>query len=213
MKIRTGIVVGVNPEQQLGAQFRIRENGRTAWMVVLRCSCGDVRVVRIGNAINGSECVLCGVESLKQKRPHTQKHGMIGTKTYEAWASMKKRCTNRNHKAFKHYGGRGITFCERWSDFSMFLEDMGVAPDGLTLERKENSKGYSKDNCVWASVHEQRRNTRSTVKITFNGETMCMTDWAERLGISKHNLQRRMKTMSFEEAVSLPVKTYKQRGI
>lgn len=212
MKIRTGIVVGVNPKQvQLGVQFRAREGIRTAWLVVLKCSCGDVRIARIGSAIRGSGCILCGADSQKVKRPHTQKHGMIGTKTYYAWASMKERCTNHNHKAFKHYGGRGISFCERWSDFSLFFEDMGVAPDVMQLERKNNNEGYCKENCVWASVRDQRRNTRQTVKITFNGETLCMSDWAERLGIAKHNLQRRMQSMSFEEAISLPVTKYKER--
>lgn len=213
MKIRTHSVIGVNPDQiQMGVQFRIREGKRTAWMVVLKCSCGDVRVVRVGNAIRGSECVLCGIESNRGERPHTQKHGKIGTNAYYSWASMKQRCLNPKSKSFQNYGGRGITVCERWMSFLLFYEDMGDPPDGMQIERIKNNLGYSKDNCVWATIHEQRRNTRATVKITFCGETMCMSDWADRLGIAKHNLQRRMKTMSFEEAIKIPVKKYKTRN-
>lgn len=80
---------------------------------------------------------------------------------YHTWASMKKRCNNPNYHAYKNYGGRGIKVCEEWqSDFWQFVEDMGERPRGYTLEREDNDKGYSPDNCIWASRKAQIKNRR-----------------------------------------------------
>jgi hypothetical protein len=89
------------------------------------------------------------------------KHGMYGTKTYNTWHSMKKRCKNKSEASFKHYGERGITVCEKWLTFEGFYEDMGDRPDGMTLDRIDNNKGYFKDNCRWASKTTQSSNKRT----------------------------------------------------
>ena len=91
-----------------------------------------------------------------------ERHGLTKTPTYYAWVSMLQRCTNPNHRAWPSYGGRGITVCKRWlNSFSKFLADMGEKPEGLTLERIKNGKGYSPSNCRWATVSEQNANKRS----------------------------------------------------
>lgn len=79
---------------------------------------------------------------------------------YNRWASMIERCTSPTAANWKNYGGRGITVCARWMRFDMFLEDMGVPPKGLTLDRKDNNKGYSAENCRWATPKEQSANQR-----------------------------------------------------
>lgn len=83
------------------------------------------------------------------------------TPTYHTWNAMIQRCTNAKHPAYKNYGGRGVTVCKRWKGcFANFLEDMGERPEGLTLDRIDPEQGYSKENCMWASIHHQNSNQR-----------------------------------------------------
>lgn len=85
------------------------------------------------------------------------------SKTYIAWRSMKERCLNDQHPDYADYGGRGITICKRWLAFLNFLEDMGDAPVGTTLERKNVDGNYEPDNCIWASSATQARNRRNNI--------------------------------------------------
>ena len=82
--------------------------------------------------------------------------------TYQCFMDMKQRCQNHNHKYYSSYGGRGIDVCNQWQTFDHFIQDMGLKPDGLSLDRIDNDLGYSKENCRWATKAEQVRNTRRT---------------------------------------------------
>ena len=94
------------------------------------------------------------------------KHGKHGTPVYQVWNHMLQRCTNPKNPGFKHYGGRGITVCERWLQFANFYADMGDPPPGLMIEREDNDKGYSPDNCVWADRLTQNHNKGQPRKLT-----------------------------------------------
>ena len=105
---------------------------------------------------------------------------------------MKRRCQNPKTRNYHNYGGRGIAVCERWQLFENFYEDMGDPPKGMTLERVDNDKGYSPENCVWADHETQMRNTRKTRNITINGETKCVAEWAEKLGVNPNTIYGRL---------------------
>lgn len=121
---------------------------------------------------------------------------MFKTSEYKSWQAMKNRCNNPNFKNYDRYGGRGITYDPAWSDFSVFLKDMGEKPTPKhQLERKDNDKNYNKENCIWATREEQVRNrggARATRLYTYNGKTMCIKDWAAEVGISPASMQKRL---------------------
>jgi hypothetical protein len=118
--------------------------------------------------------------------------GRKRTTTYLAWRNMIQRCTNSNRPDFHCYGGRGISVCLRWLSFGAFLADMGERPEATSLDRRNNSLGYSPDNCRWATKHEQMQNTRATRLISHNGLTMGIAAWARKLGINKETVRSRI---------------------
>lgn len=136
-------------------------------------------------------------------------HGMTGTPTYRSWKDMRRRCYNKNRDDYKHYGGRGIKVCDRWRySFENFLTDMGIKPTGLTLERKNVNKGYSKENCKWATIKEQRRNTTLTTWLMVDGKRMNLQDAAEYLGIKHNTLWNRLKRSGWTPERAVKESTY-----
>ena len=120
-------------------------------------------------------------------------HRAGGTsRTYEAWRGMYKRCAPGSRWRVR-YADRGITVCKAWAAFTVFLADMGECPAGLTLDRRDNNKGYSKANCRWVTRQVQQQNMRSNSNITHAGRTYCMAEWARQVGISRELLHWRLK--------------------
>ena len=120
---------------------------------------------------------------------------------------MRSRRGTKSHVSFSRYGGKGIQVCARWSVFENFLEDMGVRPDGTTLDRKESSKDYEPGNCCWATPKHQARQNRKM--LAFNGETRSIVSWATYTGIPPHVLYDRLNKygMSVSDALTKPVRS------
>ena len=115
------------------------------------------------------------------------------TRTYYAWRSMRSRCFSKTNASYQHYGGRGISVCERWeNDYDAFFEDMGEAPDGMSLDRIDVDGNYTPENCRWATTYEQASNKRTNVVIEYNGKSMTQRQWADHLGLNAHTLWRRL---------------------
>ena len=119
-------------------------------------------------------------------------HGMRKHPLYKTWAEMRYRCNNPKKWQYKHYGARGVRVCERWESFPAFVEDMGERPPGYTLDRIDVNGNYEPSNCRWATQAEQMRNASSANLLTHNGETLCLTDWSIKTGISISGLRHRI---------------------
>lgn len=137
---------------------------------------------------------------------YTTTHGRTKTSTYNIWLSMRQRCINPNNQAYDRYGGRGIKVCDRWlHSFENFLADMGERPRGLTLERIDNDGDYGPGNCRWATYKEQGCNQRSNNRLTFQGETLTVAQWARKLGVRDQFLRVRLsRGWSVEETLGRP---------
>lgn len=133
-------------------------------------------------------------------------HGMSQSREYRIWFDMRRRCNEPKNKNYPHYGGRGIFVCAKWNDsFLAFFKDMGPA-NGLTLERRHNDGPYGPRNCFWATRKQQSRNRSYNHLLEFQGETMCISAWAERAGISRDTFKRRIYLgWSIERAITEPV--------
>lgn len=121
------------------------------------------------------------------------RHGGTGTRTYRIWAGMKSRCYCPSDTNYQKYGAKGLAVCARWHDYANFVEDMGEAPKGMTLDRLDNGAGYSPENCRWASPSTQAVNRRTTLLISFNGKRQCLKHWAKELGIPYLRTYKRLK--------------------
>lgn len=128
--------------------------------------CGKERQVQ--TCKTGRICKSCHNANISRSGSESNlfRHGGKGTTEYNIWVSMKQRCLNPRHHAYKDYGGRGITFCERWNDFKNFLADMGQRPPGKSLNRINNDGNYTPENCEWATFKQQAENRRPRQKLT-----------------------------------------------
>lgn len=114
--------------------------------------------------------------------------------TYHTWVNMKRRCVKEDFDSYPDYGGRGITYDERWEDFAAFLSDMGERPEGTTLDRIDPDGNYTKENCRWATAREQLLNRRNTVMVTFKGKTVPLRDACLETGVPYATAWRRLKS-------------------
>lgn len=129
------------------------------------------------------------------------------SRPFRIWADMRRRVDNKSRPAYKHYGGRGIGYDQRWSSFELFWEDMGSSYRAdLSLDRIDNNLGYSKDNCRWADRVTQNNNTRSNHKLTFRGKTLGISEWSRETGIKRSTIKERIRKYNWSVEKALTTK-------
>jgi len=156
----------------------------------MRCDCGNEKIVS-ANYVKCGKVKSCGC---LRKQGNGRKHGKRHHPLYSTWCNLKARCFNKNHPAYKNYGGRGITVCSEWvNSFEQFLKDVGEKPTKQsTLDRIDNNGNYSPENVRWADRVTQRRNSRATREVTIGNQTKLITDWCDIFAISIASVHRRL---------------------
>ena len=175
------------------------------------CDCGGTTVVG-GSVLTRGTTKSCGclrkdVMRDLGKSSRTHGHGKNGgSQTHRSWRNMVKRCTDPSDRAWKRYGGRGIKVCPSWANsFEAFLADLGAAPKGMTIERRDNDGDYAPENCFWASRKRQANNRSSNIRATINGETLTVAEWAARLHLRPGLVYTRLRRgWPIEQALTPP---------
>lgn len=181
--------------------------GRVVWACM--CECGSTVEV-VSHALTSGHTKSCGCWKDERNRGTQPKHGHArrGTKrtpTYKTWQAMMTRCYNPNVASFKDYGARGVTVCDGWHLFENFLAYMGERPEGMTLDRIDSDKGYTPDNCRWATKITQARNTRANYIVDFRGERMTQIEFAERIGMKQATVSWRLRNgWTPEQVATIP---------
>jgi hypothetical protein len=169
---------------------RSNANRQVIWKCL--CDCGNYAFIESVTLKRQKSCG-CIVKERVVKPIHGHCRRKKTSKTYFSWASMIQRCTNKNNPKYPIYGGRGITVCEQWkNDFAIFLKDMGVRPNGMTLERINVNGNYEPSNCIWDTPKAQANNKRCNRILEFDGKKMTVSQWSDFIGISHVSLRMRL---------------------
>ena len=163
------------------------KNRNAMWLC--KCNlCDKTYKVASSNLLSNKStcCRYCSNQQFK-------KHGESNSRIYRIWVKMRARCYNKQYKAYKDYGARGITVCDMWkNDSTAFIEwaKKSGYRDNLTLDRIDLNKGYYPENCRWASLQEQQQtHKRRLIEITYKNKTQCLAVWCRTLGLN-YNLAR-----------------------
>jgi len=193
---------------RLVAVKKIEEGKHAKWL--FQCDCGNEHVAQQANVLGGRHTRSCGCLAREVAVTSNTTHGMCHTRVYAIYAGVKSRCRNKNNHAYSVYGGRGLTVCDEWLNDPQSFFDWAINngyADNLTIDRKDNDKGYSPDNCRWSTAKEQSRNRRSNVVITVNGTTKLAVDWARELNIAPAVITKRIRRgWDAVDAVVMPLK-------
>lgn len=172
-------------------------SGYKQYASLCQCSCGQMTTVRNQSLRSGStlSCGCLQKRSAKDRATHghNRRDGKR-TSEYNSWATMIARVTNPNNPRWKHYGGGGITVCERWRSFSNFIADMGLKPGKrYSIERIDTHGNYCPENCKWASDSEQANNTTKSKRFTFYGLSKTISEWSMITGVPKGSIWDRLE--------------------
>lgn len=174
------------------------------------CTCGAIKAVRIDH-LRRKRCSSCGCYRVDTARTLNTIHGATDSRLYSIWCNMKRRCGNSHATGFQYWGGKGVTVCDEWrrsfAEFQTWALANGYT-DSLTLNRIDNSKGYSPDNCRWANRTVQSRNRNNKTKYVPNSKTMLpMSVLAEEAGIPYKTFMARLASgWDLQRAMTTPLR-------
>lgn len=178
-----------------------------------KCDCGKETIATSGSLRTGHK-KSCGClhDDLSRERLTQMNltHGESNTRLYKIWTDIKKRCYRKTFWAYDRYGGRGISLCKEWHDYPTFRDwclANGYA-DNLTIDRIDNDGNYEPSNCRWVDRKAQANNKCNVRRITYNGETKTIAEWAEALGINYTTLYNRIFNYNIPLAEALSTKKY-----
>ncbi len=187
------------------------KDGQAMWLC--ECKCGERKIVA-GHSLRSGKIKSCGCIRIERSKEINTIHGMKGTRQYTIWRGIKQRTTNPNNHEYCNYGERGIGICEEWKEsfenFKKWADENGYA-ENLVIDRKDNDKGYSPDNCRWVTVKENCRNKRNNHCLTYKGQTKTITEWADIVGLSKAVLRYRIVKMGWSAEKALTTKKMRNK--
>ncbi len=174
------------------AEGGITTNRKYKW--ICQCDCGNITPPIDGYKLRNGETKSCGCYKKELTVKRNRRHGLCYTRIHSIWVNMKDRCYNPNNQHFYRYGGRGITVCDEWlnslTSFYDWATENGYS-DNLTIDRIDNNKGYSPENCRWATVEEQNNNREHHILLEINGETKNIAQWAKESGLKYRTIHAR----------------------
>jgi hypothetical protein len=181
------------------------------------CDCGNEHITTSYNLTHGktTRCRECTIKLIAQKNTT---HGQQPKKMFNAYVNMKTRCYNHNYYLFKNYGGKGITICDEWLGKNGFINFREWSlkngyKDKLSIDRIDNNKGYSPDNCRWVTMTVQQNNRTNNRLITLGGETKTLADWCRFYKINYSAVISRLDLgWSDIDALTKPLQRRKERG-
>lgn len=167
---------------------------------ICQCSCGK-KVEVLGASLRRGDVKSCGCLRIKK----STKHGLSKSRIRTIWKGMMERCYNKNSCEYHNYGGIGIKVCEEWHNVEVFAEwahsngyDGNAERGKCTIDRIDNSKGYSPDNCRWVEQKIQANNKRTNLKLEYNGTTKTLAQWCEELNLDYGKTWYRIRKLNWD---------------
>lgn len=188
----------------------IRADSQRRWLC--QCECGQA-TSQPASVLTSGRVLSCGCQRRQWVKTRNTTHGLSRkVPEYEVWKGMLARCRDPRNISYPWYGGRGVTVCERWKSFENFYADMGPRPTPKhQIDRMDSTSEYAPTNCRWVTKQEQARNQANNRLLTFNGETLPLAAWADRLGMSPSAIGQRLRKLGWtvDRALTEPVHSEK----
>jgi hypothetical protein len=190
---------------------KTKKYGKNWEIYLCVCECGNEKIISrnslFSKAVNSCGCLQR--DAVREIGIRNQKHGKTPKKLYRVWEGMHERCRDIKHISYPRYGGRGITVCPEWKDYTVF-RDWSLKngdKEGVSIDRIDNNRNYEPSNCRWVELSIQSHNKRSNRYININGETLTYSEWEKKLGLTRGIINSRISAGWTEEEAVLGRKT------